>query len=194
VSDADVDGATVKTSRKRPALSAQAIADSAFAASGHLVTVPASAPLPAEPPARRAHESPEAMARAAAQAVLDDSRDDIDRLEPVLEAMTAVIAQSITATQTRNGRELTEFERDPQKIGRFVRLLARGNYRETACKLAGIASSSVRNWMKAAEDGNPRYDAVAHAIQCAEASAEDDSIGDVRKAGKDPRFWAASMT
>jgi hypothetical protein len=147
----------------------------------------------AAPPEVRA-EDPAAIARATARAVLDERQHDLDRMELVLEATTAVIAQSIEAKQTRNGRELTEFERDPEKFGRLVRALARGNYRETACRIAGIATSSVRNWMTAAETGDRRYQAVAHAIAVAEASAEDETIADVRAAGKDPRFWTAGMT
>src|SRR5688572_23536628 len=58
----------------------------------------------------------------------------------------------------------------------------------------GIAPSSVRNWMKASEDGDSRYAAVAHRIRVAEACAEDETIADVRAAGKDPRFWTAGMT
>lgn len=207
--------------KKGSGLSAQAIADQAFAASPHLVpheapidagpapespvvtavVVPASAcpvPIVLDAPSPRVaapdSEPIEVIARRVAQAVLTERLDEIDRMEPVLAAVQPVIARALEAQRSRNGRELTEFERDPEKFGRFVRTLARGNYRETACKLTGIAPATIRNWMKAAEDGDARYQAAAHAIRVAEAVAEDESIGDVRSAGKDPRFWAASMT
>jgi hypothetical protein len=52
---------------------------------------------------------------------------------------------------------------------------------------------------EAADAGDPlvhrkRLAAVAHVVQVAEACAEDESIADVRAAGKDPRFWTAGMT
>jgi hypothetical protein len=48
--------------------------------------------------------------------------------------------------------------------------------------------------MAAAESGDPRYQAVRHAVEAAEACAEDVTIADVRAAAKDPRFWTAGMT
>jgi len=106
----------------------------------------------------------------------------------------ALYAHADDAQRTRNRRELTLFEAEPARIGRLIDFLRAGHYRDTAAVLAGLTSRSVRGWMEAAENGDGRFDAVANAIRIAEAQAEDESLRDVRSAGRDPRFWAASMT
>lgn len=86
------------------------------------------------------------------------------------------------------------FEKDFNKIARLVCAIREGNYYETAARLAGIAVSGVREWLRAAENGDERYLGIADVIHAAAAAAEAESVRDVRKAGKDPRNWAASMT
>jgi len=77
----------------------------------------------------------------------------------------------------------------------LVYRLIEGSYRDTAATLAGITARSVRSWMEAAEKGDARYEPVAQLVRVAEeALAESSAVRDVRAAGKDPRFWAASMT
>jgi hypothetical protein len=110
------------------------------------------------------------------------------------QCMATVMAAGEQAQRLRNGRELTIFERDFDRVATLADAIAEGNYRDTAASLAGIAESGVRAWLKAADDGDERYQPIAMLIRAAEAIAESDSVRDVRTAGKDPRFWASAMT
>jgi hypothetical protein len=78
-----------KSSRRGAQLSAEAIAEHALAASGHLVPVGRQHVAPARV------DDPEAIAKAAARAVLEEHQHELDRMEPVLQAMTAVIAEAL---------------------------------------------------------------------------------------------------
>jgi len=69
-----------------------------------------------------------------------------------------------------------------------------GNYVETAAELAGVAKSTVYNWMKRGEAGEAPYAAFMHAVKRASARAEAKAVANVRRAGLDDRFWAAEMT
>lgn len=127
-------------------------------------------------------------------------KDDAARLAPeaespsLSEALTALQAHSQHALAARNGRELTLFEAQPDRIGRMVDLLIAGNYRDTAATIAGITSRSLRLWMERAEAGESRYTAVAAVVRLAEALAEASAVRNVRGAARDPRFWTADMT
>jgi hypothetical protein len=112
----------------------------------------------------------------------------------ISQYMAALVAEGREAQQLRNGRELAIFEHDFDRIALFVDALLEGNYRQTAARLADVAESGIRAWMKAADDGDPRYRTVAALIRAAEAVAESDTVRYIRAAGKDPRFWAAGMT
>ena len=116
------------------------------------------------------------------------------RLAVVTQGMQTLIERGLEAQQHRNGRELAIFERDFDRIATFIDALLEGNYRDAAARVAGIAESGVRAWLKAAEDGDERYRTIADLILAAEAIAEAEAVGHVRTAGKDPRFWAAAMT
>jgi hypothetical protein len=110
------------------------------------------------------------------------------------EAMAELVRVGMEAQRTRNGRELAIFERDFERIALLADALMGGNYRDTAARLAGIAESGVRAWVRAADDGDLRYLPIATVIRSAEAIAEAEAVTYVRKASRDPRFWAAGMT
>lgn len=133
-----------------------------------------------------------------AEKIADDAlrqtMGDAEQSAMLAEAMTALVRQAQEAQETRNGRELAIFEKDPRKIGRLVDLMRDGNYAETAARLAGLSPAIVRKWLADAAQGDERYFLVADVIHMGEAMAESESVRDVRKAGKDPRNWAASMT
>jgi hypothetical protein len=112
----------------------------------------------------------------------------------ISQCMTAVVEAGQQAQRERNGRELAIFEKDFAKIATLVDALLEGNYRETAAQLAGIAPSGIRAWLNAAENGDARFQAIATLVRAAEAIAEAECVSAVRKAGKDPRNWAAAMT
>ena len=69
-----------------------------------------------------------------------------------------------------------------------------GCYPEIAAELSGVSLSTLTYWIKRGDAGEPPYDAFSRAVKRASAKAELIEIGKVRKAGEDPRFWAASMT
>ena len=110
------------------------------------------------------------------------------------EAIAAFHAHCRDARESFNGRELTLFEAEPERVGRLFDELITGNYRETAARLAGITDRSIRSWMQKAEEGDPRYQAFANVVQVAEAHAESSAVRNVRAAGKSPQFWTVKMT
>ncbi len=83
---------------------------------------------------------------------------------------------------------------DPDIVQEFLTQIEAGNYPEIAAELAGISLNTYRNWMKRGEDGETPFTAFMQAVKRAAARAEAMEIAKVRKAGNDPRFWAASMT
>jgi hypothetical protein len=83
---------------------------------------------------------------------------------------------------------------DQETVFQFLNAIHDGNYIETACELADISRETYRQWTKRAEDGEPPYVALIGAAKRASAIAEAMEVSKVRKAGADPRFWAASMT
>lgn len=83
---------------------------------------------------------------------------------------------------------------DPDTVQTFLATIADGNYRETACKLAGINRSTLKRWLDAAEAGDARAIAFRNALEKAEAQAESETVCNVRNASKLPQFWAAGMT
>lgn len=83
---------------------------------------------------------------------------------------------------------------DASSIQTFLEAVQDGNYLETACDLAGISQRAVQNWVKRGEDGEEPFKSFMRALKRASAKAEAEEMGKVRTAGKDPRFWAASMT
>jgi hypothetical protein len=107
---------------------------------------------------------------------------------------TLLVDAGLEAQQHRNGRELTVFESEPQKISDLVAALVNGNYLDASCALADLSYSGVRAWLKAYDEGDPRYHHVGRLIRAAEAIAESEAVGLVRAAGTDPRFWAAPAT
>jgi hypothetical protein len=110
------------------------------------------------------------------------------------EAMATLVRTGMEAQHTRNGRELAIFERDFERVAILADALMGGNYRDTAARLAGIAESGVRAWVRAADEGDLRYLPIATVIRSAEAIAEAEAVSYVRRASRDPRFWAAGMT
>jgi hypothetical protein len=83
---------------------------------------------------------------------------------------------------------------DPDTVQVFLAAIADGNYRETACKLAGISKQTLYNTIKRAEHGDNSAQAFVDALEKAEALAESETVRNVRQASKLPQFWAAGMT
>src|SRR5262245_13593366 len=136
------------------------------------------------------YESAEAIAEAA----LRLQRGVATKTALISQCMARLVAEGIEAQKVRNGRELAIFERDFERIATLVDALVEGNYRDTAARLAGVAESGMRAWLKAADNGEERYQSIATVIRAAEAIAESESVGHVRTAGRDPKNWAAAMT
>jgi hypothetical protein len=113
-----------KLSRRHAPLSAEAIADRAFAASGHLMSRGSSAVEPSEPIASLED----------ATLLMAQAQTEIDTLAPVKEAFQAVLAHARAVQQTRNKRELAIFETDTKRIALLVRFLLNGSYQDQAAR------------------------------------------------------------
>jgi transposase-like protein len=83
---------------------------------------------------------------------------------------------------------------DPDKVQLLLASLRDGNYREIACRQAGISKQTFYNWLKRAEAGESGPIALVDAVEKAEADAEVETVRNVRNASKLPQFWAAGMT
>lgn len=84
---------------------------------------------------------------------------------------------------------------DIYRVEKVLRLVAAGNYIETACLAAGFNKATIYDWKKAAKDNNIAAIAFTNALEKAEAIAEADALSDVERAGRaGPQFWAASAT
>ena len=83
---------------------------------------------------------------------------------------------------------------DTEKVSLLLASLADGNYRETACLVAGIPKQTFYQWLKRADAGEDAAIAFKDAVEKAEAAAEAGLVQNVRQASKLPQFWAAGMT
>ena len=77
---------------------------------------------------------------------------------------------------------------------RFLAALSDGNYRETACRISGLSTSTLHKKLKLAEAGDEAAIAFREAVEKHEAEAESETVRNVRHASKLPQFWAAGMT
>ena len=84
--------------------------------------------------------------------------------------------------------------REPETVQLLLASIRDGNYRETACRQAGISKVTFYNWLKRAEQGDEAAQAFVNALEKAEADAEAETVRNVRHASKLPQFWAAGMT
>lgn len=108
-------------------------------------------------------------------------------------AIRAQAEQIADAYQPNGGRP--SMVSDADTVQQFIAAIADGNYRETACKIAGIAKQTFYNTLKRAEAGDEAAIAFVDALEKAEARAEHEMVDCVRKAAKaGPQFWAAGMT
>ena len=85
-------------------------------------------------------------------------------------------------------------EADPEIVNIILAAVADGNYRETACRLAGISKQALYNILKRADRGDAAAMAFVDALEKAEAMSEATIVKNVRKASESPQFWAAGMT
>lgn len=107
-----------------------------------------------------------------------------------LSALAEQIASSYEPPHTGLPSRIGELD----TVQQLLQAVEDGNYIETAAELAGVAKQSVYNWIKRGEAGEEPYKAFMDAVKRAQARAEAAEVQKVRAAGKDPRFWAASMT
>lgn len=82
---------------------------------------------------------------------------------------------------------------EPARAQRVIDAVRAGNYREVACKLAGISYDAVNDWLHRAESDTPDgpFSTFRQSLDAAEAEAEDESIRGVRVAGE--KDWKAHM-
>ncbi len=63
-------------------------------------------------------------------------------------------------------------EFDEERRQKFFKLLERGNFREVAAAAVGITNRTLRRWLKAAAEGDERYQQFADDLEESEAKAE----------------------
>ena len=75
----------------------------------------------------------------------------------------------------------------PERTEKVLHALRAGNYRETACRYAGISYTTFRKWLMTAEqpDAPPEYIEFAEAVEKAEADAEIFDLAIIRRASQD---------
>jgi len=111
------------------------------------------------------------------------------------DSLTLRTQADVIAAQVTTALGHPTLEADPEKTAVLLAALADGNYRVTACRLAGISESTLSRLYKRAEAGEAAAIALTAAIEKAEALAESEMVGMVRKAAKSgPQFWAAGAT
>ena len=106
----------------------------------------------------------------------------------------AAIALTISSTYTKAGQGVPSRIGEVDTVQAFLEAIHDGNYVETASDLAGLSKVTVYDWIKRGEAGETPFNLFADAVKRASARAEAAEVAKVREAGKDPRFWAASMT
>lgn len=106
----------------------------------------------------------------------------------------ATVAQTIADAYTppENGRPAGIGNADT--VRELLEHIEAGCYPEIAAELSGVSLFTLNYWIKRGDAGETPYDQFSRAVKRAAAKAELTEIGKVRKAGEDPRFWAASMT
>ena len=93
---------------------------------------------------------------------------------------------------------------DKDKKQRLLNHILQGNYIEPSCIAEGIHPSTFYNWQRWAEEyaNNPNngnehkkiYFEFFEELKRAEAKAEVELVGVVKKASDKPQYWAAGMT
>jgi transposase len=107
---------------------------------------------------------------------------------------THEIARAIAEAYVPSGAGRPSAIADASTLQVFLSELEHGIHMEPAADLAGIAPNTVRAWLKRGEDRGAAFRLFADALKRASARAEASEVKKVRKAGEDPRFWAAAMT
>lgn len=82
----------------------------------------------------------------------------------------------------------------PELQKRIVKLVRDGNYFETAAQAAGIAKSTLYDWMARGDAGDNPFAEFSDALKKAEAEAEVDAVAMVRAGLRDAPQWQSAMT
>jgi hypothetical protein len=84
---------------------------------------------------------------------------------------------------------------DTQRVYRFLKAIAAGNYIDVSAKIAGFAKQTIYDWREYAKAGELAAIRMMDFIEKAEAQAEGEMVDCVRNAAKSgPQYWAAGMT
>lgn len=70
----------------------------------------------------------------------------------------------------------------PEVRARIIAAIQAGNYRDTACRAAGVTDRSLRNWCERGEAGEEPYATFLADLGCAEANAEMDLLAEIKAA------------
>lgn len=113
-----------------------------------------------------------------------------------MDSLTVQVqAERIAASAIPTGPGHPKLESDAEKTAVLLAALADGNYRVTACRMAGISESTLARVYKRAESGDAAASALVAAIERTEAAAEAGIVQKWRKAiDSGPQYWAAAAT
>jgi hypothetical protein len=106
----------------------------------------------------------------------------------------AALATEIASGYTKAGQGVPSRIGEVDLVQTFLEAVLEGNYIETAAEVAGLSKVTVYDWVKRGDTGEAPFNLFANAMKRASAQAERDAVKNVRRAGKDDRFWAAEMT
>lgn len=112
---------------------------------------------------------------------------------PSLTETAQRIAEAYTPPATGRHCDIA----DAEAVSQFLHSIAEGNYLETACSVSGLGRATVYRWLKTAEtEDDPNHPVVRfrEAYEKARAMSEAEDVANVRRAGRQPQYWAASMT
>jgi len=113
---------------------------------------------------------------------------------PTPSSALRVQAEQITDAFIPSSFGKPAFLENTEQVHLLLAALHDGNYRDIACRLAGISKQTFYNQLKRAETGDEAAMAFVDAVEKAEALAESQTVHNVRKASELPQFWAAGMT
>ena len=128
----------------------------------------------------------------AAEAMTEKSGKSREDDEPPFPFDADELADEIVKAQQAEGTASSHLS-NPDKVATLLRALAMGNYRETACNLAGIAPRTLQDWLQRGEgNADTPHGALYRAVHYAESLAEATARHRIDLAGRHPQFWTAN--
>lgn len=87
-----------------------------------------------------------------------------------------------TQKKKNKGGRPTKFK--PDVCDRILLAIRGGNTLETSARYGGVSYPQFREWVKAGEEGDPRYSEFSEAVKKAEADSEAESVARIKLAAR----------